>query len=1709
MKYLNLDFSHRSSSAKNIFFAQKKNSNLKLMSEFKKINSLGPTNTSGPQPIIIYKKEVLMKTTKTTSNKNKNNKLLNTKNQYISDGGLQKKLDKYFRSTLNNPHCHSIPNKKSHTKSATFSSKTKKIYPISKKNLKDKEKEKIFSQTVIGGFRRPNIKKPREKQNIAERIEKNKENKKLKKNKATLTGNKNLSESLMIDTENKKLERMNRLVENAIVYEMRKNQFEIEKKQISLKDKINFKKKGYLENNGIETTWTIEEDAQEFENKENNKDINENKENKENKENDNKEEIKQRTEKKENNSSERKEFKNKLNKKNKSETVSNSHTIMINSSNANMNNNNNNNNNINHLANSNEDPETQLTLDITKHHKRVLKPKVNQFEFLQKIQEEQRKLPIRLNYTHNISQSQTIPYDNRKINDSFRHKSANIKQSSSEKNNRNNLYDLKEYEYKQKNNKMYIYQNEDINEEEFPFANKKNLRSLEELVEFTRKKKIKQKKKEEEKEYTKKKKLFEIFKNLSNLKESYNNYNFNNMSVNMVYPNNNLNNINNNTSSSVQKNKNKKKRKEVNAYYIGTDSSRSGSTELDLGEYYLSILQSQQLVVNSHYNRINDINQNEENKDNEESNIYIDDNNNYNNNENIKINNYFNDEEINKKVNDTIKRANELLNQNYYRNSDQDDFINIQENPEIKTSQRKKNKNQKRKEKKVDDINTDNINNDIINLNLNNINNLNSKNQNKINTSSDHNTKEKDLPSLPHTFSNANNSNSNSNPNQNRKLQVDVDIQPCNVLNLVEVIRLIIQRKFFYKLCQLYISQSFSQRYIIAISYFVAICKQYPFKMIEDYCNYKTYYYAFRQLFRPFTRRYFKIFLINCISITKIGYFVESLSRLLKFKAMEKIYIYSQIKEKIEGLKKINDVIFKVIFPFIKIHLKKYFDDFVKYYNNKKNIDINIYNKNNNNKNNNNKLINIDLNSLNSESLFKNKRNKTVRINSFLYESFGSRSYSIHPNSVDNDILHRIKNEEKKGKKNIKKRKNNNNKNKMTFSEDNSDIDINKNSLNCPKMSKRTKINFLNPSELNAIKNSKNETPSIKDTNEKNIDLNSGKKDKIKIEKIKIIKKDDNNNEKGKDNKENKEKNEKSEFELDISAEKDNIGNKIIWEYNISSNETNLNEGQILDNKNEKKIEKKSKPEKAQEIKKEKKEIKSEEEEEEEKEEEEKEEEEKEEEEKEEEEKEEEEKEEEDDDIIEIEDLLVDEEKPKDIRKQEKSEEQKIEQKKNKKMEINAEKEPLKKASKEIEEDNIKNNNIQKKPKTKQEFFQNFPQDLIEQITSELIKELIFSEIKNVDKPLIPKKSFKFEKSDTNLSNNLFNSSNSFNFRDNISRDSFQSAPNISHLQNNSSFYKDNNYPNFFLNESMIASVSASSIFNRTIKDKKKYKSLILYKKKVFPLMMQLIKEELYNKYNRIYENIKIPFKNNFEKIIIGLELQNGKLIKDNYKQITYKEDIKDIIDKKKLLKKIENINKELRNKDNIFDDNYYDKILNECIIDTCIELIKKERSYSNDGEPLPFAGRTKELVFKYEKNNPKKFVNNIMEQLYNLANTKIGLITTNYEYLTQEQLNTEKEKRLIKTFKEELKESEEHWKNLEIEETQLKLEITEIINDQLYNEVMEILEHIALSRKQPELYQNKSIFACEEIPKLIFQQSLYDNNKKSQTDDDEIINVE
>ena len=101
-----------------------------------------------------------------------------------------------------------------------------------------------------------------------------------------------------------------------------------------------------------------------------------------------------------------------------------------------------------------------------------------------------------------------------------------------------------------------------------------------------------------------------------------------------------------------------------------------------------------------------------------------------------------------------------------------------------------------------------------------------------------------------------------------------------------------------------------------------------------------------------------------------------------------------------------------------------------------------------------------------------------------------------------------------------------------------------------------------------------------------------------------------------------------------------------------------------------------------------------------------------------------------------------------------------------------------------------------------------------------------------------------------------------------------------------------------------------------------------------------------------------------------------------------------------------------------------------------------------------------------------------------------------------------EKDKRLLYVLKKDFNDNENQWNNFELEETQLKIESTESILDQLYNEIIEILEHIQFSRLRPELYQNKSIYACEEIPKLSFQQTTTEDLNEMEDGDDNVINI-
>ena len=395
---------------------------------------------------------------------------------------------------------------------------------------------------------------------------------------------------------------------------------------------------------------------------------------------------------------------------------------------------------------------------------------------------------------------------------------------------------------------------------------------------------------------------------------------------------------------------------------------------------------------------------------------------------------------------------------------------------------------------------------------------------------------------------------------------------------------------------------------------------------------------------------------------------------------------------------------------------------------------------------------------------------------------------------------------------------------------------------------------------------------------------------------------------------------------------------------------------------------------------------------------------------------------------------------------------------------------------------------------------------LSDNLTEEIINDILLNEIKSSKKKLIPTKKFKFDKFDKMNNNGLNNSlTNSYgsvgDFRTNSSNLSKEfSLGNLGQL----SFHDDL----LSLNDSLMSNYSAFSIFNKTVKDKKKEHSLKLYLNKIAPKLIKILYNEICEKYPRIYNNISKPLTNVSDKFMISLALQNSDMLKDNYKCEVKEERIEKIIDKEKLLKDFSLINKSIRNKDNVTSDNFYDNMLNDCIIDTAIELIYKERFYGKNGNPLKWSSRTHELRYKYKEDEPKKFANYICKSILKILHNRIGLISDNYDYLTNEQINIEKDRRLLSVIKKDLNDNEYQWNNLEIEETQLKVESTESILDQLYNEIIEILEHIQFSRIRPELYQHKSIYACEEIPKLSFQQTTTEEMNGIGENEDNVINI-
>ena len=1760
---------------------------------FQKINSLNDINTFGSQPVIVYKK-----TSKRNNNNNQkspNHFLNSNKNtaKYISDGNIYKKLKKFNSSSNIQYHDNKnikIKKRKSFTENIVLIEKDRKIKE-EKEKIKNIKEQKLFSQTVRQSNMRPIFPKNKNKQF---NLTKNGFNKNNKTNEIEKTNDinkeKNNEKENIKEIEIKKNIIMNQLVENAVAIEIKK--YQNKNNKLSIETIKNNKKREYLEENGI-TTSTEEITEIEKENK-NNELNNENNQEKE--------------------------------KKKLQNIIIPKHNNFI----------------------SPEDI-TRQNINIV-NNKIKNKPSIEQFEFLLKIKEEQKKLISTQKKDTSFNKYLNSNYNSNRVNPSIYEFSNQLENSFRKKN-------MKIFEEK-------IKITNDKNENSL--EDKRNHRSTKEINEYLREKKIKYKQNEETKQLEKNKKLFLRFKNLYNLnmkdidigkthkhqpinhnhkqkklrinniqnnqleerKDDCNSYPINNKIYNLnTYLNNNVGNQSNNI----------RKKKEINEYYIGNDSTirNNNSTVVDANEYYLNILESQQLLVNSRLKKINnetEINQNiniQENneRNNEEETDYNDININMDiNNKNNLIINELNElsvskeqikkitdkekakvsnskkseeilntnsiEELKQKINTTLKRANLFFSKEVIENYKLNILNNLPEYSELNNnitgynqiSTNNNNKEDKKEEisQKVSEIEANDEKNEQIDSklvdnhlneedkkqksseikietsNINNSNNIQSNNDNivdiNLENSEDNTSKEKNLTSLSHTY--------NNSTNPNKKLKIV--IEPRAVLNLVEILKFIIQRKIFVMLYESYINHAIFQQYNIAFSFFVAICKQYPFKKLEEFYNYKTYNYAFRQLFRPFNRKNFKYFLSLFHFKKKVEYLVALLSKMIKFKTLEKIYIYGQYIQEDDEEKAFKMIILKIIYTLTRPHLYEAFNIFKNnIYQNIDNkneekddsevnfnisdedenisIDNNFINLNNEKKTENNlnenlnskinlKYINSkepfiegqnlnnidDINEKNiknndenniSNNSIKNHRRKndsSIKMNSFLYESLESEeksSISVEPNSLDNDKLHQLKMVLIAKNKNFEKDIDDN------YMNDDNDIDLELN--NSLKKSEKSLQELMN------IKSGKNASKTLSDMMEENSfqksaslnsidDLKKTLSNKIfndKEKKNDIEKNKSNSNENSINSKEFKEKNEEikminetkdtKEITDDSNAINMNTNNKSDTksseiktneknlDININNNETNIVQNInkiIIDENNDSKNEEKKEDELNVENKK---------------------------------------------NDIELEynmpknnlksrllkNYKIIENNTEQNEECKNNENEKIKLLENKKIKI-----PLIKIINDSNDSDNKNSKEDSKSKESQpknkinDIFENkeqFTEDLI----NEIMNKIIFSEIKNPKIKLIPNKKYKFDKflkkvinnnnSSQSQNNSLTNSCNSAgNFRD--------SHKNGSHSLNKLSLHEEV----FSLNDSLNSNYSVYSVFNKTIKDKKKEHSLHLYFNSICPKLISYLHTEIIKKYPRIYENISLQKKNISENLMISLVLQDAQMLRTNYKKIFYKERLDKIIDKREILKNFSAINKKIRQEDNITSDNYYDNMINECVLETAIELIERERFYGDNGEPLKWSSRTREISFKYGKNDAKKFADHICKNILKIIHNRIGLINDNYSYMNQDELNYEREKRLLDTIKNDLNRNESQWKNLEMEETQLKVESTEMILDQLYNEVIEILEHIQFNRESPELYQYKSIYACEEIPKLSFQQTTTEDMRIPEGEENDFMNI-
>ena len=405
------------------------------------------------------------------------------------------------------------------------------------------------------------------------------------------------------------------------------------------------------------------------------------------------------------------------------------------------------------------------------------------------------------------------------------------------------------------------------------------------------------------------------------------------------------------------------------------------------------------------------------------------------------------------------------------------------------------------------------------------------------------------------------------------------------------------------------------------------------------------------------------------------------------------------------------------------------------------------------------------------------------------------------------------------------------------------------------------------------------------------------------------------------------------------------------------------------------------------------------------------------------------------------------------------------------------------------EENNELKNYFNKIPK-------NIKDNIEKELTEEIIKEIIDIEIRNKSK-IIEKKApinefhKKHKEAIINITNNNSNSNNS---------------------QIDSSLDNSMNI----------------SLLKKSIGEIKEWKKLNKYYMKKFPIFLKMIEKNIKTNYINIINNLKKPLiineeqyinqigellnkKNNNNKNIDLVFNSNEDEINDqnnNYKfNIPYSNE--DLIKTKFLDEKVLkdfNVKNELMNEksnEESIDISKYDSFLNKCVYDSVNEIIEKRRMYGQLGIPLLWSDRNKIIKYKYDESNYSKnlFINEIISELKEIINKKIGLIPENYDYMSLENLISDREKKFNKNIHDDLIENEEKDNNIDLAICASLMNISKVIMQQLIEEVIQILNLIEQSRKDPSKFAAKSIYSYdfEDVP-------IFSLGSKNDFDEDNFI---